>query len=179
MPGGRKIIVHIAISVDGFIARKDGSYDWLDRPRVKGDYGLPAFFKAIDTIVWGRKTYDQAIEHRGSVSGFGPHVKNYVFTHRIPGTGPDDVEFVNEPVKRFVKRVRARKGKDIWIMGGGGIIASFLDAGVIDEFAISVIPLFIGEGIPLIEAARRMVRLKLLGTKRFSDGVVQLRYAVG
>lgn len=175
----RKIIVHIAISVDGFIARKDGSYDWLDRPRVKGDYGLPAFWKTIDTILWGRKTYDQAVEKQGGVEGFGPGVKNYVFTHRVPDTPPDGVEFVNEPVKKFVKRLRARKGKDIWIMGGGGIIASFLDAGEVDEFAISVIPVFIGEGIPLMEPARRMVKLKLLGTRRFSDGVVQLRYAVG
>ena len=120
----RKIIVHIAVSADGFIARKDGSYDWLDRPRPRGNYGLDAFFRSIDTILWGRKTYDQAVEKVGGVSGFGPDVKNYVFTHHIPEPRPQDVEFVNEPVKKFARRLRARRGKDIWIMGGGGIIAS-------------------------------------------------------
>lgn len=173
----RKIIAHFAASADGFIARRDGSFDWLDRPRVRGNYGLDAFWRTIDTVVWGRASYDMAMEKLGGVGSFGPGVKNYVFTHRIPDQKPDDVEFVYEPVKSFAKRLRARRGKDIWIMGGGGINASFLDAGEVDEFAISVIPVFIGEGIPMLAPAQRTVALKLLGSKRFSDGVVQLRYA--
>jgi dihydrofolate reductase len=174
-----KIIVRIATSADGFIARKDGSYDWLDRPRPKGDYGMPAFFRSIDTLLWGRNTYDMAIEKFGDLSGgFGFEAKNYVLTHRIPDPRPQGVEFINEPIETFARRLRARRGKDIWIMGGGGVIAAFLDAGQIDEFHISVIPVFIGEGIPLIAPARRTAKLKLIGTKRFSDGVVQLRYAV-
>lgn len=173
-----KIIVRIATSADGFIARKDGSYDWLDRPPVKGDYGLPAFFRSIDTILWGRNTYDMAMEKFGDLSGgFGLKVKHYVPTHRIPDAPPEGVEFISEPIKKFARRLRARRGKDIWIMGGGGIIAAFLDAGEIDEFHISVIPVFIGEGIPLIAPARRTAKLKLIRTKRFSDGVVQLRFA--
>lgn len=173
----RKIIVRIAASADGFIARKDGSYDWLDRPVPKGAYGMPAFFRSIDTVLWGRATYDMAMEKFGDLSGgLGFKAKNYVLTHRIPAAPPKDVEFINEPVKAFARRLRSRRGKNIWIMGGGGIIGAFLDAGEIDEFHISVIPVLIGEGIPLIAPARRTAPLKLIGTRRFADGVVQLRY---
>jgi dihydrofolate reductase len=88
------------------------------------------------------------------------------------------VEFVKEPLSEFAKRLRAMPGKDIWMMGGGGIIASFLDAGEIDEFIIHVIPTFIGEGIPLIAPKRRNVELKLLSVRDYPDGVVRLHYAV-
>jgi dihydrofolate reductase len=88
------------------------------------------------------------------------------------------VEFVSEPVKAFTSRLRKQRGKDIWMMGGAGIIASFLDEGEIDEFMIHVIPTFIGEGIPLIAPGRRNVPLKLISSRKFPDGVVKLHYAV-
>jgi dihydrofolate reductase len=88
------------------------------------------------------------------------------------------VEFVNEPVNAFTKRLRAVPGKDIMMMGGGGLIASFLDADEIDEFNIKVIPTFIGEGIPLIQPRHRLVPLELRSVRRFPDGVVQLQYRV-
>ncbi|HEV2904948.1 MAG TPA: dihydrofolate reductase family protein [Pyrinomonadaceae bacterium] len=179
----RKIIVSIATSADGFIARKDGGVDWLDRPRPKGeDYGMGEFFKSIDTVIYGRKTYDMAVkfvEEGVEIPDDGSAMRNYVFSRRRP---PKKVlpgfEFVKEPIKKFGRRLRAEKGKDIWMMGGGGIIASFLDEGEIDEFIISVIPVFIGEGIPLIAPSHRTVPLKLLSTKKYSDGVLRLHYAV-
>ena len=140
----RKIVVYIATSADGFIARTDGSVDWLDRPRPKGDYGMGAFYKSIDTILWGRKTCDMALDfQKKGVSGaaFDTKVKNYVFTRRlVQSAAPEGVVFVNEPIKTFTTRLQAKKGKDIWMMGGAGIIASFLDEGKIDEFMIHVIP---------------------------------------
>ena len=182
MADKRKIIVLIAVSADGFIARRDGSFDWLDRPSPKGNYGLNAFYKSIDTILWGRKTYDVALEfQKKGVPGtaFDTRVKNYVFTRsQPPSPAPAGVEFVNEPIKAFATRLRKKKGKDIWMMGGAGIIASFLDEGEIDEFVISVIPTFIGEGIPLIAPRHRTVPLKLISCTQFTDGVVKLRYAV-
>jgi dihydrofolate reductase len=84
MKSKRKIIVYIATSADGYIARPDGNVDWLNRPRTAGDYGMGAFFKSIDTILWGRKTYDVSLGLGGGTGGFGPKVKNYVFTHRPP-----------------------------------------------------------------------------------------------
>jgi len=177
----RKIIVMIATSADGFIARKDGGVDWLDRPQPKGNYGMGAFWKSIDTILWGRKTYELILkfEKEGKASpGMFSGVKNYAFSRRPPRKVIKGFEFVKEPVKEFVTRLRAEKGKNIWMMGGGGLIASFLDEGEIDEFIISVIPTFIGEGIPLIAPKQRTVPLKLLSSKKFPDGVVRLHYAV-
>jgi dihydrofolate reductase len=178
----RKIIVSIATSADGFIARSDGSVDWLDRPDPKGGYGMSAFYKSIDTILWGRKTYDMALDfQKKGVAGtaFDTKVKNYVFTRSLPQSPvPAGVEFVSETIKAFATRLRAEKGKDIWMMGGASIIGSFLDEGEIDEFIINVIPTFIGEGIPLIAPLRRTVPLSLISSTKFTDGVVNLHYAV-
>lgn len=112
-------------------------------------------------------------------SAFDTKVKNYVFTHNpLQSAAPAGVEFVKEPIKAFAVRLREKKGKDIWMMGGAGIIRSFLDEGEIDEFMIHVIPTFIGEGIPLIAPRRRTVPLTLISSTKFTDGVVKLHYAV-
>jgi len=173
----RSIIVHIATSADGYIARSDGDLDWLtSRPAPKGFYGMNAFMKSIDTTVLGRKTYEVSLTMGAP---FGSKKGTFVFSHRpAPADTPAGVEFVNEPIGPFVSRLRARPGKDIWLMGGGGIIAAFLDAQAIDEFVISVVPVFIGDGIPLIARRHRQVSLELLSTERFEDGLVQLRYRV-
>ena len=178
----RKIIVYLATSADGFIARPDGSVEWLDRPRPMGNYGMGAFYQSIDTVLWGRKTCDMALDfQKKDVAGsaFDTRLKNYVFTHTPPQSpAPAGVEFVSEPIKAFATRLRDEKGKDIWMMGGAGIIASFLDEGEIDDFMIHVIPTFIGEGIPLIAPGRRSVPLKLISCTKFPDGVVKLHYTV-
>jgi len=177
----RKIIVYIATSADGYIARKDGAVDWLERPRPKGNYGMGEFYNSIDTVVFGRKTYDMTVkflEEGVDIPDDGRAIRSYVFSHRPPKKDLPGFEFVKNPIKKFAKRLRAQKGKHIWMMGGGGIIASFLDEGEIDEFIIHVIPTFIGEGIPLIAPRHRTVPLKLLSTKKYSDGVVSLHYAV-
>ena len=84
-----------------------------------------------------------------------------------------------EPVKEFARKMRAKPGKNIWIMGGGELIASFLDAGEIDEFQMKVVPVFIGEGIPLVAPRHRGIALKLVASKTYTDGVVGLKYEVG
>ncbi len=178
----RRIIVSVATSADGFIARSDGSVDWLDRPAPKGNYGMAAFYRSIDTILWGRKTCDMALDFQKKGvpgSAFDTNVKNYVFSRSAPPSPPPPgVEFVSEPIKAFATRLRKNKGKDIWMMGGAGIIASFLDEGEIDDFVIHVIPTLIGEGIPLIAPARRTVQLKLVSSTKFPDGSVKLHYTV-
>ena len=174
----RKIIVYIATSADGYIARRDGDVRWLDRPRPKGNYGMGEFLKTIDTILWRRKTYGKGIEMGMKAAGFGKGIKNYVFSRQPRGSLEPGVEFISEPIKTFAQRLRSQPGKDIWLMGGGGIIASFLDENEIDEFIIHVVPILIGEGIPLIEARRRAVPLKLLSFRSYPDGVVRLHYSI-
>jgi dihydrofolate reductase len=177
----RKIIVYIATSADGYIARKDGAVDWLDRPHPKHNYGMGEFWKSIDTILWGRKTYDLMLrfqkEGKDSPDNYGG-IRNYAFSRKPPKKVARGFEFVREPIKTFAEGLRGQKGKDIMMMGGAGLIASFLDAGEIDEFIIHVIPTFIGEGIPLVAPRHLSVPLKLLSCKKFSDGVVRLHYEV-
>ncbi len=178
----RKIIVYIATSADGYIARPDGDVEWLNRLPRTADYGMGKFYSTIDTILWGRKTYDWLLGYakkRGKTKGLvDTKVANYVFSRKPPARALAGVEFVSEPVKAFAKRLRAAPGKHIWMMGGGGLIASFLDAGEIDEFDIQVIPVFIGKGIPLVAPRQRDVPLRLLSTTKYRDGVVRLRYEV-
>lgn len=175
---GRKIIVYIATSAEGFIARPDGGVEWLDRPRPKGNYGMGEFFKSIDTILWGRKTYTKAIEMGMKASAFGARTRNYVFSRSPQISSGSSFEFVSEPIKPFAQKLRARPGKDIFMMGGSEIIAGFLDVGEIDEFSIHVIPVMIGEGIPLVAPRHRSIALELLSTEKYPDGVVHLHYRV-
>jgi dihydrofolate reductase len=177
----RKVIVHVAVSADGFIARPDSAVDWLDRPHPKHNYGMDAFYQSIDTILWGRKTYDMALDfQRQGIpgAGFDTRLKNYVFTRSLTSTPPAGIEFVNRAVKDFARELRKQPGKEIWMMGGAGIIGSFLDEGVIDEFRNTVIPVFIGEGIPLMAPRHRTVELTLLASQSFDDGAVTLHYRV-
>src|ERR1700716_2487459 len=178
----RKIIVYIATSADGYIARPDGDVEWLNRRPRTVDYGMREFYPTIDTILWGRKTYDWLLNYyrkRGKKEGmFDTKLANYVFSRRPRKRAAPGVEFVSEPVKAFAQRLRATPGKHIWMMGGGELIASFLDAGEIDEFDIHVIPTLIGEGIPLVAPRHRDVSLRLRSARKYPGGVVRLRYDV-
>ena len=182
MKGQRKIIVYIATSADGYIARPDGDLEWLNRRPRTVDYGMRAFYRTIDTILWGRKTYDWVLHYyneRGMKGEmFDTKLANYVFSKNPPKRETPGVKFVSEPVKPFAQRLRATPGKHIWMMGGGELIASFLDAGEIDEFDIHIIPTLIGEGIPLVAPRHRDVPLRLRSAKAYPDGVVRMRYEV-
>jgi dihydrofolate reductase len=173
----RKIIVNIATSADGYVARTDGNLDWLTRrPAPKGFYGLPKFSRSVDAKILGRKTFDVSVKMGASFSADDVH---YVFSRQpAPASLPAGVQFVRESIRAFAERLRRQAGKNIWMMGGGEIIGSFLDEDAIDEFIISIVPTFIGEGIPLIAPRHREAPLQLLAMQRFPDGVVQLHYAV-
>ena len=171
----RNILVHIATSADGYIARPDGDLEWLtSRPKPEGFYGMSAFIRTIDTKLLGRKTYEMSVRMGAT---FDSKTRYVVFSsHASPANATSGVEFVNGPIGPFVSRLREQPGKDIWLMGGGELIASFLDEQAIDEFVITMVPVFIGDGIPLIARRYRHVPLDLHSIKRFEDGVVQLRY---
>jgi dihydrofolate reductase len=177
MTNRRRVIVHIASSADGYIARSDGDLAWLtSRPAPAGFYGMNAFMKSIDTMLLGRKTYEVSLRMGAK---FDSKSRTIVFSrHASPADAPPGVEFVNGAIGPFVSRLREQPGKDVWLMGGGELIASFLDERAIDEFVISVVPVFIGDGIPLIARRHRHVPLDLHSVERFEDGLVQLHYRV-
>ena len=177
MTNRRRVIVHIATSADGYIARPDGDLEWLtSRPAPAGFYGMNDFVRSIDTKLLGRKTYELSLRMGAK---FDTGNRTIVFSrHAPPADAPPTVEFASGAIGPFVSRLREQPGKDIWMMGGGEVIASFLDEHAIDEFVISVAPVFIGDGIPLIARRHRHVPLELLSVERFEDGLVQLHYRV-
>ena len=172
----RKFIVYVATSADGFIARTDGSVDWLDRPRPKGNYGMGTFYRSIDTCVLGRKTYEQSARF-GMAEGYSGK-KNYVLSRTLTKAASPKVTIINDNVAAIAERLRAESGRHVWLVGGAELIASFLDAAAVDEFIIHVIPHMIGEGIPLVSPRHRDLPLKLLACRTFPDGVVRLHYSI-
>jgi dihydrofolate reductase len=169
-----KLIVHAATSADGFIARKNGSVDWLEH--YKGGYGMRRFYSTIDACVMGRKTYEMAVKF-GMPDGYGGK-KNYVLSRTLAQAASPKVSIVHDDVKIFAKRLRAENEKDIWLVGGAELVASFLDADEVDEIVLHVMPRLIGEGIPLIAPRHRDLAMRTLATRKFADGVVMLHYAV-
>jgi dihydrofolate reductase len=146
----RKIVVHIATSADGYIARSDGSLDWLTERRApKGFYGLPEFTRSVDAKILGRKT--DISRRMGEVRRRRQALR--LFPSPPPEAAPAGVEFVTGSIRDFATRLRRGGGKNVWMMGGGEIIGSFLDEGAIDEFVVTVMPVFIGDGVPLIGSA--------------------------
>jgi len=129
MKARRKIIVYIATSADGHIARPDGDVEWLNRRPRSGDYGMSAFYSKIDTILIGRKTYDWAVachkKHVTKGDWFDKNVKHYMVSRNSPKKAAAGVEFVAHPPKAFARRLRAMPGKHIWMMGGGQLTGHF------------------------------------------------------
>jgi dihydrofolate reductase len=112
----RKFIVYVATSADGFIARTDGSVDWLDRPRPKGNYGMGTFYRSIDTCVLGRKTYEQSARF-GMAEGYSGK-KNYVLSRTLTKAASRKVTIINDNVVAIAERLRAESGRHVWLVGG-------------------------------------------------------------
>lgn len=164
--------VYIASSLDGFIARRDGSLDWLGVVQLAGeDYGYSKFVATVDTLVIGRGTYDVVL-------GFGawPYEgkRVVVLTHR-PGESRHGEEFFAGPVSDVAAQL-AREGAQRVYVDGGVVVQQFLAAKLIDDLTISVIPVLLGDGIPLF--AKSEASLELAGVESWSSGLVQLRYRV-
>ena len=139
----RKVVYGVGISLDGYIARPDGAVDFLFMPK---DYSMGVFLETIDTLVMGRKTLDDALKMGGSFADASK--TNYVFSRSQSPGNRGGVIFVNESPESFVTGLRKRKGKDIWLMGGGELGRSFLEADLVDELHLGVVPVLIGQGLP-------------------------------
>ena len=164
-----KVSVYIASSLDGYIAREDGSIDWLPE---SSESGYDAFYKSIDTVIMGKTTYDQ-------VRTFGVYPykgkKSFVFS-KTQQNSDENAEFVSD-VEKFVKDGFPGAGKTIWIIGGAKIIVSFLKQGIVDEIIITKIPVLLGKGIPLFENLEDETKLELIKTEKY-DQLVDLHYKV-
>jgi len=168
----RKIILGLGISLDGYIARPDGAVDFLFMPK---DYSMADFFASIDAAIMGRKTYDAALKMDGS--GFGSmKIEYYVLSHSLPPGKRDGLTFVNQSPAAFVEEMRKRPGKHIWLMGGGELARDFLKADLVDELYLGVVPVLLGEGIPLFPSGFPQRDFSLIENKTYSRGLIALQY---
>src|SRR5260370_17816771 len=139
-------------------------------------FSMGPFFATIDIAIRGRKTYDVALKMGGGGRG-DSKMKSYVFSHsKAPGER-GGVTFVNESPKSFVEQLRKRTGRDIWLMGGGELARDFLKEDLVDELYIGIVPVLIGEGIPLFPSGFPQREFSLLENKTFSKGMIALKYA--
>ncbi|WP_404442712.1 dihydrofolate reductase family protein [Sutcliffiella horikoshii] len=176
MKHDRKVIVYIAQSVDGYIAKKDDDISWLSIVDAPGeDYGYGEFVENIDTVIMGRRTYEKVLS-------FGmefPHKerKTYVLSNSKNGSD-DNVEYYSGDVRELINTISSNSGKHIFVDGGAEVIKEFVRRDLIDEYVISTIPILIGNGVRLFKGTERENKLELVESNSFPSGLVQNRYKV-
>ncbi len=175
MMNQRKIVLFIAQSLDGYIATKDESLDWLFKVEGEGDNGYSEFLATIDTILIGKRTYDWIMKHEKGQFPY-PNQDCYVFS-RSRQNDTNDVKFINGDIVAFVQNLKKQEGKNIWIVGGGDLLHTFFKEKLVDELILTIAPTIIGEGIPLFKAGNYQLDLSLKGTRTFNQ-FVELHYIV-
>jgi len=168
----RPVVLYIAISLDGYIAREDGSIDWLYEIEGEGDNGYEEFYQTVDTVLMGKTTYDHTFELAEQFPY--PNKKCYVFSRSEQAPSPH-VTFIQGDVPRFIEELKAQEGSNIWIVGGAEMLDGLLKEQLVDEFIITISPVLLGKGIPLFKENNPVTGLILKGTKRFGQ-FVQLHY---
>jgi dihydrofolate reductase len=167
----RKIILGLAVSLDGFIEGSNGEYDWCFTDQ---DYGLTDFFKSIDAIFMGRKSYEMAQQTAESNPWKG--MKTYVFSNTLKSVDSKEVELISGDIEKRVNELRMQPGKDIWLFGGAELLTSFVNSNWVDEYWLSVHPIVLGSGKPLFQNITERKRLKLIHSKVYETGLVSLKY---
>lgn len=174
MSSERKVILYIAASADGYIAKPNDDLSFLSIVQKEGeDYGYADFIKSVDTVILGRKTYDWVMTQ---VSEF-PHADktSYVITRTSrPAIGK--TSFYTESLKDLVLKLKKEQGKNIFVDGGAEIVNELLKQNLIDEFILSIIPILVGNGTRLFKDGRPEQKLKLITAKQFDTGLTQLHY---
>ncbi len=174
METGRKVILYIAMSLDGYIAQPNDDLSFLSMVEEEGeDYGYAKFMATIDSVIIGRRTYDKVL-----AMGYGfPHRNKdtYILT-RTPRPALGSVKFYTGDLKDLVVRLKEASGKHIFVDGGAQVVHQLLQDDLVDELYISIIPILLGDGIPLFSKGRPEVTLHLVDATPFDKGLVQLHY---
>jgi dihydrofolate reductase len=168
----RKIVLGVGISLDGYIARPNRAVDFLSMPK---DYSMASFFSTVDVAIMGHKTFDVAVKTSGG-SFSGSSMATYVFSHSEPPGERSGVTFINESPATFVQQLRKRPGKDIWLMGGGELARDFLKVDLVDELCLGIVPVLLGEGIPLFPSSFPQRDFSLVENKTYSRGLIALKF---
>lgn len=170
-----KVVLYIAVSLNGLIAREDGDVSWLD-PFNSIDYGYEKFSTSVGAIVMGATTYEHVLNFPE-----WPYTGRTVYvlsSKSIPTSLPTGVIFYSGDLKTLIKQLSSESSKPIYLVGGGKIITAFLDVELLDEMIIFIMPLLLNGGIPLFQSLQADKKLNLTNTKTYSNGVIQLNYSV-
>lgn len=173
----RKITFGVANSLDNFIARKDGAVDWLMWSNEVMEI-MSDFWKKIDTVLMGSKTYSVAVEKSKGKKNPYPDIKTYVFSRTLRAEEHRDVTIVSENAVEFVRKLKSEAGKEICVMGGGEFAKSLFDAELIDEIGFNIHPVLLGSGIPLFLEMNRQIDLELIESRQLKTGCVYVLYRV-
>lgn len=174
----RKLTFGGATSLDNYLARPDHAVDWLmwskDAAAVMAEY-----WKRIDTVLMGRKTYEIALRNSGGGGEGGDSgISTYVFSRTLDDSLAKGATIVRTDAAEFVRALKRQPGKDICLMGGGELARSLFEADLIDEIGFNVHPVLLGSGIPLFHAMSRQIDLELIECQKFENGCVCLTYRV-
>lgn len=168
------VILYIAASLDGYIAKADGSVDWLAIVNdEETDYGYADFYAGVDAIAMGSRTYEQVLDFEEWPY---PDKRVFVFTRRPLEAVTHDVSFTSQSPVDFVRGLDSAGVRTLWLAGGGDLVASFMEHRLIDEYIISVVPIVLGDGIPLFKGPLPEHRLEFLESTDYASGLVQLHY---
>lgn len=169
----RRVRLSVAMSLDGYIAGPDGEYDWIPEDP---DIDMVALFKDFDTILMGRRSYEAASKQEAGIAMFGMPV--VVFSSTLRAEDHPGVTISRSP-EATVRELRAKPGKDLWLFGGGELLRSFLEAGLVDGMDIAVMPILLGRGIPLLPRTDTRTTLRLVSHRVYqTSGTVLVTYAV-
>lgn len=173
----RKVVLFIAMSLDGYIADNSGNVDWLagEDPNAEGSDSYEKFVETVDTVVMGYKTYNQIVTELSPDEWVYEGMTSYVITHRDIKSDSDDIIFVGESPSDLIRKIRKEEGKDVWIYGGASVVQDLVASNLIDEYRISIIPTILGEGISLFGNGKEKINLSLTKTET-DNGIIELTY---
>lgn len=174
-PSARSIVLSVAVSLDGYIARRDGSVDWLREPRFMDPaIDFAELTRPFDVVLAGRKTLD--VDKLKGGGGMGKRTC-YIFSRTKPQGKRKGAEYVNRPAGDLARELKAQPGKDIWLMGGGELAREFLREDLVDRMDLAFIPVLLGEGIPLFPAEFPQRDWTLASHRAYPSGIVSVSYA--
>ncbi|PSL07727.1 dihydrofolate reductase family protein [Cecembia rubra] len=170
----RKVILYIACSLDGFIAKEGDDLSFLDAVAKEGeDYGYAEFVDSVDTVIMGRRTYEWVMSQVEEFPYAGK--ETYIITRELRES-IGKVHFYSDDIETLIDRLKRREGRNLFIVGGAQVVKMVLDAGLMDEMIISIVPVLLGDGIPLFSKGIPASNLKLVSTRNFESGLVQFHY---
>jgi dihydrofolate reductase len=170
----KKVILALAVSLDGFIEGPNGEYD---RCFTDQDYGITELVKQMDTVFMGRKTYELTLKMNDiGIEGFSK-LKNYVFSTTLEEVS-DGAILIKKNSRAEVERIKNEEGKNIWLFGGAGLTASLINQGLVDELILAIHPILLGKGTPLFHDIQNRVMVKLIDSKTYSSGLVSLTSSI-